>query len=219
MRSLSWSLGISLPFCRRADSRRWAALYKANSTVLGLLFGKFPRNTAVRFFHKLRERIALKQQNWSWQLGKKSNLMKVILVVRAKESVGEVMWKSCYFGSFEAWRQGVYASYSWCKIGYFNAYSPWKLSPIVLATPIVGIDIMRWMPLDPKIIAPIIQNFLLITRIRLTASKTSGAKRNDTCESSIAPQGNILICSWRGSSGGLMWGHLKRSLSKAARVA
>ena len=48
------------------------------------------RNTAVRFFHKLREKIAIKQQNRrEFNFVGKSNSMKVILEELAKGNVVE----------------------------------------------------------------------------------------------------------------------------------
>lgn len=65
------------------------------------------RNTAVRFFHKLREKIAIKQQNRSEQFCGKIELdepkvseAKVILAVRVKKNVVEVRLERLLFLAF-----------------------------------------------------------------------------------------------------------------------
>jgi transposase len=58
------------------------------------------RNSAVRFFHKLREKIAFKQQNRSEQfVVGESNLMKAILEVCAKENADVGLSARCQFSA------------------------------------------------------------------------------------------------------------------------
>ena len=55
------------------------------------------RNTAIRFFHKLRAKIAHKQNERSEKFMEKSYWMKVILVAKEKENEVEVLAEKSQF--------------------------------------------------------------------------------------------------------------------------
>ena len=73
------------------------------------------RNTATRFFRRLRERIALKQHHRGEQFGGEVELDESYLAARTRASVVGVRRQGGCVRYFEARREGVYADRAGCQ--------------------------------------------------------------------------------------------------------
>ena len=150
------------------------------------------RNSAIRFFHKLREKIALKQQDRSEQFCGKIELEESYFCGIRKGKRGRgAPGKVPVFGILKRGGQVYTQVIDNTKSATLMPIIRERIKPDTLSIRIVIDLIMPYMCLNLNIIALIILNFSFINIIILTESKTSGIKQKGTSESIMAFQNSF----------------------------